>query len=400
MEIDIKAFCNELMRNMQENILPYWMDKMVDPAGGFYGRRDGNDNLVPDAPKGAILNGRLLWTFSAAYRVTGKAEYLKMAQRAKRYIIDNFYDKDFGGVYWSLNADGTPLDTKKQFYAIGFVIYGLSEFVRATGDDEALQYAMHLYHDIEHHSRDRQRGGYIEACTREWAQIDDMRLSDKDANEKKTMNTHLHIIEPYTNLYRVWRDDDLRESIVSLMDLFFDVMEDKKNHHLGLFFDEDWNRHDSEISYGHDIEASWLLLETAQVLGDEKMLEKALAHTRAIADAALQGRCTDGSMLYERHGNGTFDNEKHWWVQAECVIGQAYLYRYHGRADAVDRAAQTWNYIKNNIVDAESGEWYWSRKPDGSINRDDDKAGFWKCPYHNSRMCMEVNNTLNCSDNN
>ena len=194
--VDIEHFRAELLDNVENNILNYWIDKMVDPRGGFYGRRDGYDRLDADAPKGAILNGRILWSFAAAYRVTRKPEYLEMAQRAKRYIIDNFYDGEYGGIYWSLNADGTPLDTKKQFYAIGFVIYGLSELVRACGDEEALDYAKRLFHDIEQHSRDRERGGYIEACTREWDEIADMRLSDKDENEKKTMNTHLHIIEP------------------------------------------------------------------------------------------------------------------------------------------------------------------------------------------------------------
>ena len=394
MDVNIGQFRAELLDNVENNILAYWMEKMVDPRGGFYGRRDGSDKLDEEAPKGAILNGRILWSFAAAYRVTRRPEYLEMAQRAKRYIIDNFYDREFGGIYWSVNADGTPLDTKKQFYAIGFVIYGLSELVRACGDEEALDYAKRLFHDIEQHSHDRSRGGYIEACTREWGEIADMRLSDKDENEKKTMNTHLHIIEPYTNLYRVWRDDELRGAIVELLGIFFDVMEDRDTHHLGLFFDENWVRHDHEQSFGHDIEASWLLLEAAQELGDNDLLAKALSHTWNIAEAALQGRCHDGSMVYERHGNGSYDNDKHWWVQAEQVVGLAYLYKFHGYGKALGMAVETWKYIKDNLVDTDGGEWYWSRKADGSINRIDDKAGFWKCPYHNSRMCLETYTVL------
>lgn len=386
-EQDLKK---ELLDNLNDCILPYWMNKMVDPRGGFYGRRDGYDRLDADAPKGAILNGRLLWSFASAFRTTGRKEYLDMAARAKDYILEHFYDSEYGGIYWSLNPDGTPLDSKKQFYAIGFVIYGLSEYVRATGDREALDYAVRLFHDIETHSRDRKRGGYIEACTREWGPIDDMRLSDKDENMAKTMNTHLHIIEPYTNLYRVWPDASLREAILSLLDIFFDIMEDKRSHHLGLFFDEDWKRHDKDTSYGHDIEASWLLLETAQVLGDHVVEARALAHTKAIAEAALEGCCADGSMVYERLGSGEFDNDRHWWVQAENMIGQIYLYKYHGVAGAFKNAVMIWNYIKDNIVDNDGGEWFWSRRPDGTVNRDEDKAGFWKCPYHNSRMCTEI----------
>lgn len=387
-------FCAELRDNLTQNILPYWMEKMVDPRGGFYGRRDGNDRLYADAPKGAILNGRLLWSFSSAYRLTGNPEYLTMATRAKDYILRHFYDPEYGGIYWSLNADGTPLDTKKQFYAIGFVIYGLSEYVRATDDKEALDYAIKLFNDIETHSRDLKNGGYLEACTREWGKIDDMRLSDKDENMAKTMNTHLHIIEPYTNLYRVWPDERLREAIMHLMHLFLDVMEDKATSHLGLFFDEEWHRHDSNVSYGHDIEASWLLMETAMLLDDKELLEKTKRHTRRIAEAALEGRTDEGSMIYELHGDGRLEDDRHWWVQAEDVIGLTYLHKFHGVVGALDKAMNSWAYIRDNIVDHEGGEWHWSRRVDGSVNVDDDKAGFWKCPYHNSRMCTEVINVL------
>jgi cellobiose epimerase len=391
----IKKFGEEVIENLQSNILVYWMDNMVDPRGGFYGRRDGHDRLDTEAPKGAILNGRILWSFSAAYRVLGDARYLEMATRAKREIIDRFYDRQYGGIYWSLTPDGEPLDTKKQFYAIGFAIYGLSEYARATGDEEALEYAIKLFHDIENHSRDRERGGYFEAMTRDWQPIADMRLSDKDANSSKTMNTHLHIIEPYTNLLRVWRDPQLVEATTSLLNLFFDVIETPgQRGHLGLFFNDDWQRQDHIISYGHDIEASWLLLETALVLGDAALLIKALEHTEHIAEAALEGRCVDGSMVYERHANGSYDNDKHWWVQAENVIGQLYLYVFHGHKEMLERSYQTWRYISDNIVDRDGGEWHWSRRH-GTVNTDDDKAGFWKCPYHNSRMCLEVYERLN-----
>lgn len=389
----MENFKTEVLENLTQNILPYWIDKMVDPAGGFYGRRDGNDTLDPSAPKGAILNARILWTFSAAYRVLRRPEYLEMATRAKREIIDRFYDPEFGGIYWSLNADGTPLDTKKQFYAIGFAIYGLSEYARATGDQEALDYAIRLFHDIETHSHDKAKGGYREAAQRDWTPIADMRLSDKDANSSKTMNTHLHIIEPYTNLLRVWPDPELRAATIDLLNVFFDrILTPGQRGHLGLFFDDDFHRQDGIISYGHDIEASWLLLETAQVLADPEILKKALAQTARIADAALEGRCVDGSMVYERHANGSYDDDKHWWVQAENVIGQAYLWKFHGRADMLEKSYQTWQYIKDNLVDR-AGEWHWSRKG-MEINRADDKAGFWKCPYHNSRMCLEIASLL------
>lgn len=387
----------EVLDELQRNILPYWAERMVDPRGGFYGRRSGCDELDADAPKGAILNARILWTFSAAYRVLGDPGYLETATRAKREIIDRFYDTEFGGIFWSLNADGTPRDTKKQFYALGFAIYGLSEYARATGGDaEALDYAQRLFRDIEAHSRDRRLGGYLEATQRDWTPIADMRLSDKDENAGKTMNTHLHIIEPYTNLLRVWPDAGLREATAELLRLFLDrfVVPEGRGH-LGLFFDEEWHRQDAEISYGHDIEASWLMLETAQVLADPDLLERTMACTRRIADAALEGRCFDGSMVYERHASGRYDDDKHWWVQAENVVGQVYQYVFHGRTEFLPMAAQSWQYIKDKIVDREHGEWLWSRRG-AEADRFDDKAGFWKCPYHNGRMCLELAERLAC----
>lgn len=418
--MDTELFRQELLDNLTRNILPYWLGTMEDPRGGFYGRRDGNDSLDADAPKGAILNARILWTFSAAYIATKRPEYLEAASRAYVYIKNHFIDAEFGGAYWSLNADGTPLDTKKQFYAIAFVIYGLSEYYRACGDEEALDLASELFMCIEKHSRDRERNGYIEAMTREWLPIADMRLSDHDANASKTMNTHLHILEGYTNLLCALKekqeregrcgggrsilsdsfvDKDFRiamveEATVNLLEIFLGKIENKRTHHLTLFFDDEWNEQPGAESYGHDIEASWLMLESAIVVGDPGLTAKTLEHTAKIADAGLQGRCWDGSMLYERHPDGRYDNDKHWWVQAENVIGQLWLAQYHNRPEQVERAWQSWRYIADNLVDP-AGEWYWSRKgADGSINRADDKAGFWKCPYHNSRMCIEAIRSL------
>lgn len=385
-----EEFRNEVLVNLEENILPYWMTGMVDPRGGFYGRRDGHDMLHEDAPKGAILNARILWTFSAAYRLLGKPEYLKMATRAKREIIDRFYDRQHGGVFWSIDTVGNPADSKKQFYAIGFAIYGLSEYVRATGDTEALDYAVRLFHDIETHSRDFVNGGYAEAFGRDWTPVEDMRLSDKDMNASKTMNTHLHIIEPYTNLLRIWNTPELKAATENLLEIFLDrIVLPEGRGHMGLFFDDEWRLQDKgTISYGHDIEASWLLLETSQVLRNPELSGRTLAETRRIADAALEGRCFDGSMIYERFADGHYDNDKHWWVQAENVIGQLYLYLYHGRDDMLEKAYESWSFIRDNMLDT-SGEWIWSLR-DGQPNREEDKAGFWKCPYHNSRMCLEI----------
>ena len=387
------TFKKEMQDVLTGNILPFWINNMVDREnGGFYGRIDGHGNLHAEAEKGGILNGRILWTFSAAYRVLGKPEYLEMATRAKDYIIAHFIDREYGGTYWSLDCKGNPKDTKKQFYAIGFMIYGLSEYVRATGDKEALDYAIQLFECIEEHSLDVIYNGYIEACTREWGEIADMRLSVLDANYPKSQNTHLHIIEPYANLYRVWKDERLEKALRNMINIFTDKILNPETNHLDLFFEKDWTRGAGHLeSYGHDIECSWLMHEAALVLGDAEVLKKVEEIVPLVAKASEKGLNPDGSMIHEANlDTGHVDDDLHWWVQAEAVVGFYNIYQHFGDESALDKSLQCWQYIKDNLIDYEGGEWYWSRRPDGTLNLDDDKAGFWKCPYHNGRMCLEI----------
>ena len=389
----IETLRQEMRDVLENNILRFWIDRMQDKEhGGFYGRIDNQNVLHPDADKGAILNARILWTFSAAYRVLGKADYLEMASRAKQYFIDHFIDPDYGGVYWSVDYKGQPKDTKKQFYAIGFALYGFSEYARATNDQEALEIAIKLYRCIEEHAFDKVHNGYIEAMTRDWQPIADMRLSDYDANYPKSQNTHLHIIEPYANLYRVWPSKELEASLRNIIGIFTDRILNPETHHLDLFFEMDWTRGAGQLeSYGHDIECSWLMHEAALVLGDKEVLAKVEPIVKMVAKASEKGLNADGSMIHEANLTaGTKDDDLHWWVQAEAVVGFYNIYQHFGDASALDKALRCWQYTKDQLIDYEHGEWYWSRHRDGSLNRVDDKAGFWKCPYHNGRMCLEI----------
>ena len=430
---DIYQMKKEMQDVLEKNILHFWMTQMVDEEnGGFYGRMDNSGTIHPEAEKGAILNARILWAFSAAHRVLGNLDnlenldrldspdYASMARRAYEYFVSHFIDWEYGGVYWSLDSKGQPLDTKKQFYAIGFAIYGLSEYARATGDREALDYALQLFDSIEEHAFDHKYNGYIEACTREWGEIADMRLSELDANYPKSQNTHLHIIEPYTNLLRCLKELHAQEScdyvpvlgsvlpigisvpmetmvrvegaLRNLIDIFTDRILNPETHHLDLFFEMDWTRGAGHLeSYGHDIECSWLMHEAALVLGDPQVLAKVEPIVREVAEASEKGLRPDGSMIHEANlDTGHQDDDLHWWVQAENVVGWYNIYQHFGDEEALEKAFRCWTYIKQNLIDEQHGEWYWSRHADGSLNTTDDKAGFWKCPYHNSRMCLEV----------
>lgn len=385
-----QALASHLKKELTEDILPYWSKKICKGDTGFYGRISGEEVIDPEAPVGAIMTSRILWTFSNAFRLFRREEYKTMAMQAKSLIINNFYDVEQGGIYWSINPDGTPLDTKKQIYAIAFCIYGLAEWNRASGDEEALELAKKLYRDIEKHSFDTCKNGYFEAFTREWGEIQDMRLSDKDANESKTMNTHLHVLEAYTGLYRVWKDGGLAAQLKNLIGIFLDRILGA-DAHLRLFFDDDWNCGYKIYSYGHDIEASWLLHEAALVLGDEATIGKVEKEVPRIAAAAGEGFTAKGGMIYEKdNATGHIDGDRHWWVQAETVVGYFNLWQLTGEPSGLENSIECWEFIRNNLIDRENGEWFWSIRQDGSVNRTDDKAGFWKCPYHNGRMCMEI----------
>ena len=376
-----------------ENILSYWMNNTVDNEnGGFVGEISWDNKITPNASKGAVLNTRILWTFASAYRFDRRPEYLAMAQRAFDYIIANFWDKEFGGIFWELDAKGTPVNTRKQIYAQGFALYGFSEFYRATRNKVALEYAIKTYELIEKHSYDAIHNGYIEARSRDWQPMEDVRLSSKDENTPKSMNTHLHIIEPYTNLYRVWKDENLGKRIHGLLEVFLDKIMDSEACNFKLFFDEDWTVLPSAVSYGHDIEGTWLLTETAEVYGNVELLKRAKEIAIKMSDKVLKDGCDiDGSIYYELHlHNNHLDTDKHWWPQAEGMVGYLNTYQITKDKRYLDQMYRLWEFIKNHIVDNKNGEWFWLVRKDGSIRTSDVKVGFWKCPYHNSRALIEV----------
>lgn len=390
----LQTLREETLAELTRNILPYWMNTMVDEVhGGFYGRRDGNDNLVELADKGIILNTRILWTFSHAHRLLkmdrARDQYAATATRAFRYICDNFLDQDNGGMYWMVNYEGKPVYTKKQVYAQAFGIYAFTEYFRATGEQAALDEAIKLYRLLEEHSYDRVRGGYLEAFDRDWALLEDLRLSDKDANERKTMNTHLHVLEAYTNLYACWKNALLRQQLEKLILIFLEKIINTNNH-LDLFFDDDWNVKSSVISFGHDIEASWLLQEAAEVLGDEALVHRTRAAALKLVRAVDQeGLNEAGAIINEIHGDGSRDTDIHWWPQAEALVGYVNAWQISHDDAYLSRASGLWSFIRKHVVD-EQGEWHWRLNEQYQVVRTEDKAGPWKCPYHNGRACLEI----------
>jgi len=376
----------EEMKQELEDILAYWMKFTIDTKnGGFIGRIDHDNNIDAVAPKGSVLNSRILWTFSAAYHLT---------KRAFQYLADYFIDKEFGGVYWTVNHKGEPLDTKKQIYALSFAVYGLSEFYQATKNEKALGFADHIYGDIVRYSYDEKNGGYIEALTRDWKEINDLRLSAKDANEKKSMNTHLHVLEAFVNFYRVSPGEPLRAQLQELIRLFADRIISKETNHLVLFFDDEWNQRSNLVSYGHDIEASWLIQEAVEIIEDRSV--KIKDRLLALVKAAGEGLDQDGGLWYEHDPvENQLIKQKHSWPQAEAMIGFFNAWQNTGDEKYLRQSLKSWEFVKKHMHDKNCGEWYWGVNEDYSPMRKEDKVGIWKCPYHNSRACIEIINRIN-----
>ena len=374
------------------DILPFWLKYAIDEEyGGFRGQIANDLTINPHAAKGIILNARILWTFSKAFSTYGDPVYLDAARRAYEYLVRFFWDNEFGGVYWMVDYQGNPFDTKKRIYGQAFTVYALAEYYHATGDAEILARALRLVEVIEASGHDPANGGYFETYERDWTLAVDQRLSEVDQDEKKSMNTHLHLLEAYAALLRNHEHSTVRLRLRELIEVFLNHIVDPKTHHFLLFFDEEWRTQSDKVSFGHDIEGSWLLCEAAEILGDTALLESVRAVGLSMAQAVYdQGLDTDGGLLYEAGPTGIIDSDKHWWPQAEAIVGFLNAHELSGRQYFRDAAERSWAFIEEHIIDREHGEWFWLVSKDGVPAAERDKVGPWKCPYHNSRACFET----------
>jgi len=387
-----KSLKQKAERVLFGNIVPFWINHSIDEKnGGFYGRISNELSVEHEAPKSLILNVRILWTFSALYNYDPKAEYLKMANRAYDYLSKHFMDKKYGGAYWLVNFKGKVLNDKKKIYGQAFTVYALSEYYRVTQRKAVLDEAITLFRMIEKHNYDNENFGYFETSNRNWTIAEEMRLSEVDMNEVKSMNTHLHLMEAYTTLYKVWKDKEVGCKLESLINNFLDFVIDPNTLHFKLFFNEFWNVRTNRVSFGHDIEGSWLLYEAAEILGNKGMLEKISKIVLNMVDVTIrEGFNTKFSIYTERYSDGSLLTNCHWWQQAEAVVGLVNAYQISGRKEYLECAVKAWDFIEDHFVDKENGEWFYEIKENGTPNQKLQKVSEWKGPYHNGRACLEI----------
>lgn len=396
----VRHFAQSVREELNQNLLPFWHRYAADyERGGFIGLMSNDLTVDPKAAKGLILNARLLWTFSALYRLDANLRTRDLAERAYAYLEESFWDRHYGGMVWQVNAAGEKLDCQKKIYGQAFTIYAWTEYFGAFQVQSALEHAIALFKAIEQYSLDTACGGYLEVCEQDWSVAEDARLSPKDMAEKKSMNNHLHVLEAYTSLYQAWPHDRLKQQLLALINLFRQRILNEINGHLDHFFDESWQAQSTSYTFGHDIEASWLLWEAALALGDQAILDALREVVLGLARVTLtEGVDEDGGLSYEGHAGRIIDDSREWWPQAEAVVGFLNAYELSGDP-AYFRAAQAvWNFIQTNMVDRENGEWFWRVDRHGCPDAKEPKVSEWKSPYHNVRACLEAIRRLETLD--
>ena len=399
----------EVKEELLWHIIPFWKNLRDDEWGGYYGWLSYDLSLDKKSEKGCILNSRITWFFSNAYTLLKEESLLDEAKHGYAFLKQHCVDRENGGVYWSLNYDGTPLDTTKHTYNQAFSIYALSSYYEAAKEKEALELAYALYRLIETKCRDEV--GYLEAFTKDFKPESNEKLSENGVMADKTMNTLLHVFEAYTELYRVCRANETLDlqtengSVVSagyvaeqvkqrlcwILDLIAEKIYNPQKQRQEVFFDQNYHTILDLHSYGHDIETAWLVDRGVELLGEEKYREKMTPITQALTAQVYQV-AFDGHSLANECDRGVVNENRVWWVQAETLVGFLNAYQKDpSYSEYRDAALAEWKFIKEHVVDRRKGsEWYWEVHKDGSPIVTRPIVEPWKCPYHNGRMCFEV----------
>jgi mannobiose 2-epimerase len=387
-----KVINSQYLRHLTDEIMAFWIKYGPDIRyGGFYGGLDRKSNPIPSRPKSLVQHARFLWSFSAAYRLDPQPVYQEMADRSFHFLQERFYDPAELGWYYLVSAKSQPLNKQKHLYGQSFVIYGLSEYFLAFGNEEALRLALDTFGVVDRFGHDSQWGGYQESFSEEWNPIPqhpDYGVS----GDKKTTNTHIHLLESFTNLYRASKDATVKNRLEELIELCVNTIIDTERECAYQFFERNWTPLPSPVSYGHDIELSWLLTEAGDVCEISDIHEPSLSLARGVAKTGLDYE--KGGVFYEGDESGRVANEqKVWWVQAEALVGFLNAYALSGDESFLDAFTNVEEWVFARQFDREYGEWHQEITPDGECRGE--KGSIWKTPYHTARACIEIVGRLN-----
>lgn len=380
-------FLQEIKTHLTQKLIPFWEGLRDEENGGYTGYMGYDLKKDKSCEKGCILNSRILWFFSNAYLLLGDENLKADAEHAYRFLREHCLDREYGGVFWSVTGAGAPLNTTKHTYNQAFAVYALSSYYDAVKDEDAIVLAGELQRVIEERCRDE--GGYLEAFDREFAPVPNEKLSENGVTAERTMNTLLHVFEAYTEYYRVCRDEKTAGYLKEMLNRIDRKVYNRERRRQEVFFDRNWNSLIDLYSYGHDIEAAWLIDRGLEILGDPVYTDRISSITREMTGHVYECAYRNHSLLCEAE-NGVDNTMRVWWVQAEAVVGFLNGYRKQNRQEYLDAAKDIWKYIGEYIIDRREGsEWFWCVDENG-VPAEKPVVEPWKCPYHNGRMCMEV----------
>lgn len=383
MSVDRSVLIHECRDILKNNILSFWMKHSVNITNSsFFGEIDRNGKANPDAERGGILQSRILWAFSAGYNSLKDPEYLKIAEMAYDSLYADFWDKEFGGIYFSIDSNGKPLNTSKMTDCQCYAIYGINEFFTATRRRDVFDLACEIIGFLEGGLKDSANGGYVSSLNNDYS---------KDNNTDysvKTLNAQVHIIESCAAYLKNNGSDYLKDIVSDSFDI---IMKFYQGGYFSYTANENYTEFSKHTWYGLNLETAWFLYDAALTLSDEKRISIAENVLIESCDwAILNAVDSDGGIYYEGDADNVKVFNKEGWPQTEAMIAFAYAYKITGDEKYLCAANSSFNFLKENIIDFENGEWINGVDKERKDLGNPLKAGFWKCPYHNTRGMLKM----------
>lgn len=376
----MKALKNEISEEVK-NVINFWSTKVIDQKNnGFYGACDFYGKPLKEANKGVVLNARLLWSFAKISNQLKTDEYTSIVQRSYKYLQSFFKDADFGGVYWELNFKGIPLNTNKKSIAQAYTLLALSEVYLLNKKEEIKEECLKLYNCIEENFYNKEENFYKNTLTREFKVIEE--------DVSLTLGTHLHIIEAYTNLYKINKSVIVKESIENLLNIIIRKFL-KSNEYCEIELSKNDDSLTTHISFGHNVEVPCILLEACAIIRTDKYVgflkNKLIKYSEEVIHLINR---TGGVYLFKNIKNNTYVKEYQWWMQTESLIAFQTLSELTSNKVYSNILEVLWTFIKNHFIDIENGEWY-EKLDTNKIPMKENKITMWKSPYHIIRMYIK-----------
>lgn len=401
-----------------DDLVDLWYPRIVDTVnGGYWTNFEFDWSKSAEQPKMLVTQARGLWTAARLYQAYPHRSDLKEAARhGFEFLTKSLWDEQRGGYWlsWPIPREGTNY---RLTYANSFVLYALAEYAKIEQKREVIQWVEKTFDWLEEYAHDPKAGGYFNLVVFE----EGLPAKKNHVGEGlgwgdgkwKGQNTSIHLLEAITNTYEVLPVPKVRTRLAEMIELVRDTFV-RDMGSLQLYFTNDWQAvdhrdssrayilehiHDDHVSFGHDIETAFLLLEASSVLaGGEADGQTLLVAKRMLDHSLAYGFAQDFQGIFEKGYYFTgqvepeiLDRRKSWWAQAEAWHSLALFARMYPEEVKYEEAfQQMWQYIQRNLIDQEHGGWFSYGLDENPDQAKEKKAQQWKGAYHNGRALVQV----------